>query len=77
MNQILLPKVFQEVIKHERTYFIQLKSVCHEHSTITKSTPYNISSTLGKMVMKIFLLNRQKPDRNLNHTVKRFLLARN
>ena len=77
MNQILLPKVFQEVIKHERTYFIHLESVCLKHSAITKYTPYNISSALGKMVMKISLLNRQKPDRNLNHTVKRFALVRN
>ena len=62
MNQILLPKVFQEVIKHERTYFIQLESVCLKHSAITKSTPYNISSTLAKMVMKIFY----SIDRNQN-----------
>ena len=58
MNQILLPKVFQEVIKHECTYFIQLESVCLQHSSITKSTPYNISSTLAKMVIKIFLLSK-------------------
>ena len=67
MNQILLPKVFQEDIKHERTYFLQLESVCLKHSSITKSTPYNISNTLAKLAMKIYLLNRQKPDRNLNH----------
>ena len=69
MNQILLPKVFQEDIKHERIYFLQLESVCLKHSSITKSTPYNISNTLAKLAMKIYLLNRQKPDRNLNHTL--------
>ena len=74
MNQILLPKVFQEDIKHECTYFIQLESVCLKHSAITKPTPYNISSTLAKMVMKIFLLNRQKPDRYLNHSTKLIVL---
>ena len=74
MNQILLPKVFQEDIKHERTYFLQLESVCLKHSAITKPTPYNISSTLAKMVMKIFLLNRQKPDRYLNHSTKLIVL---
>ena len=57
MNQILLPKVFQEGIKHECTYIIQPGNVCLKTFSISKSTLYNISITLAKMTVKLFLLN--------------------
>ena len=53
MNQILLPKVFQEGIKHKCTYIIQPGNVCLKTFSITKSTPYNISIALAKMTLKL------------------------
>ena len=59
MNQILLPKVFQEGIKHECTYIIQPGNVCLKTFSISKSTLYNISITLAKKTIcigKIFIV---------------------